>query len=665
MINQKDREEVIKLLDNSDESVTLEDLFMFDLSPYYNEKKDESFFSKQLEFIQEKNELSHNKKISFTSEQIRIYNGIVENNRTIISAPTSFGKTMLVKEYIFNHQPNIIVFIVPTNSLADELLEDFTALFSDLGYTIFDSIKKVETVNDKSIFIGTQEKYYKILEYYIDKIDLFVIDEAYKLSDQIKGSREVILNRVFIDTINISKQIILLMPLVNSINGLEQLKFNILKSDYAPVAKYFNSIEHLDQRIKEDIQNVEKNNLIYFSSPKKLEDFYIKNLKEIELPIEITDIWIKRVEDDFHPDWLPIQALKIGIGVHYGPMPKFIQKKVIDLFNNSLIKNLLSTSSIIEGVNTPTESIYIVSSKDILGNKNLVKYKNLIGRAGRLGQHKVGYIYYDTKHKEQFEKANIPYEQIDIVFVLENSAEIIEINREDSFDKALDISKDSSNENPSTPKPYLEHSNYENVPQIEVSKLLNKHGFTVNQLKIFLDYVQTKPKYFLGIIGKIEHGIDTDCFNIVLNSRFATFTAMVDELAPKKMNIDISQIISSLIEMIYNIIPFKIIPLINFTIDINDLYNEYNGINLLSDDVIKEANKKKAQFYSKFIGIDNPKNESLIIINKLFEYGIPYQRVKPYLEIITEKLPNKFSIYDIKKIIFADESMNDLRVYFE
>ena len=665
MINQKNREELIKLLDSSDETVTLEDLFMFDLSPYYDEKKDESFFSKQLEFIQEKNELSHNTNISFTSEQIRIYNGIVESERTIISAPTSFGKTMLVKEFIFKDQPNIIVFIVPTNSLADELLEDFTTLFSALGYTIFDSTKKVETISDKSIFIGTQEKYYKILEHYIDKIDLLVIDEAYKLSDKIKGSREVILNRVFIDTINISKKIILLMPLVNSISGLDQLKFNILKSDYAPVAKNFNSIENLDQRIKEDIQNVEKNNLIYFSSPKILEDFYIKNLKEIELPIKITDIWVKRVEDDFHPDWLPIQALKIGIGVHYGPMPKFIQKKVIDLFNTLLIKNLLSTSSIIEGVNTPTKNIYIVSSRDILGDKNLVKYKNLIGRAGRLGQHKVGNIYYDTKHKQQFEKANIPYEQIDIVFVLEDSAEIIEINREDLFYKTADKSKDSSNENLITPKPYLEYSNYENVPQIEVSKLLNKHGFTVNQLKIFLDYAQTKPKYLLGFIGKIEHGIDVVCFNIAINSRFSTFKQMVDELASKKSNIDISQIISSLIEMIYNIIPFKIIPLINFTIDINDLYNEYNGLDLLSDNIIKEANRKKAQFYSKFIGIDNPKNESLIIINKLFEYGIPYQRVNSYLEIITEKLPNKFSIYDIKKIIFADESMTDLRIYFE
>lgn len=33
MINQKNREEVIKLLDNSEENVTLEDLFLFDLSP--------------------------------------------------------------------------------------------------------------------------------------------------------------------------------------------------------------------------------------------------------------------------------------------------------------------------------------------------------------------------------------------------------------------------------------------------------------------------------------------------------------------------------------------------------------------------------------------------------------------------------------------------------
>src|SRR6478672_152129 len=96
-INQTNREEIIKLLDQGNSKVKLEDLFLFDLSPYYEEKEDDSFFSKQLEFIQQKNSLKHNRKISFTREQINIYEKIAENNRSIVSAPTSFGKTMLIK----------------------------------------------------------------------------------------------------------------------------------------------------------------------------------------------------------------------------------------------------------------------------------------------------------------------------------------------------------------------------------------------------------------------------------------------------------------------------------------------------------------------------------------------------------------------------------------
>src|SRR5690606_26777738 len=133
-----------------------------------------------------------------TPEQIRIYNGIIENNRSIVSAPTSFGKTMLIKEYIFNYQPNKVVFIVPTNSLADELIDDFDAIFKSLDYSIFDIIKIESDIDAKSIFIGTQEKYYQIHQKYKNHIDLFVIDEAYKLSDKVNSSREVILNRTFI-----------------------------------------------------------------------------------------------------------------------------------------------------------------------------------------------------------------------------------------------------------------------------------------------------------------------------------------------------------------------------------------------------------------------------------------------------------------------------------
>lgn len=665
MINQSNREELIKLLDKSENNVKLEDLFLYDLSPYYIEKENDSFFSKQLEYILDKNVLKHNPQISFTSEQIKIYNGIVENNRTIVSAPTSFGKTMLVKEYIYNHQPNKVVFIVPTNSLADELLDDFKKLFQEFDYIIFDSIKESVKINVKSIFIGTQEKYYKLIKEY-DEVDLFVIDEAYKLTDSIKGSREVILNRSLIDTINKSKKIILLMPLVNSIIGLDRLKFKLLKTEYAPVAKNFHSVKNLTSKIIKDVKSETEINLIYFNSPKDLEKFYLKNLKDVIKSINIDSNWIKRVEEDFHPDWLPIYAIKSGFGIHYGPMPKFVQRKVLSLFNDSFLKNLLSTNSIIEGVNTPTKNIYITTSRDILGDKNLVKFKNLIGRAGRLGKHKVGNIFYDEKNKDKFEKANIPFEGIDIEFKIDNLDDVIEINRIDEYYSTLNSSDEYQIENSNNYKINIDNTNFQFVPAKEISILLDKHGFTVNKLKTFLDYTENENIFFLGIIGKVYKNIDTKCLKVVLDNRLIKFDQMVEELFSKENGkIERTKIISSLIDMIYNVMPFNIIPLINFTIDINNLYKEHNGKNLLKDKILNEAKGKKAQFYSKFIGIEEPTIESLVILNKLFEYGIPYLRMKLYITDLTEGLPDKFSILDIKKIIFEKDSMKDLRIYFE
>jgi len=664
MIDQKNREDIIKLLDESKDNISIEDLFLFDLSPYYNDKLDDSFFSKQLEYIQDKNQLKHNSKISFTSEQLKIYNGIVEHNRSIVSAPTSFGKTMLIKEYIFNYQPRKVVFIVPTNSLADELLDDFKVLFTDSDYVIFDSVKSLEVISEKSIFIGTQEKYYNLKGFYQDKIDLFVIDEAYKLTDSIKGSREVILNRSFIDTLENSEKMILLMPLVNSITGLENFNFQILKSDYAPVAKSFNSIKKLDQTISQEISKNEITNLIYFNSPKELEKVYLKNLRSIKNSVELNDGWIQRVEEDFHSEWIPIQALKSGIGIHYGPMPKFIQKKVIDLFKSNQIKSVLATNSIIEGVNTPTKSIYIYSSRDLLGGKNLVKYKNLIGRAGRLGEHKVGNIYYFEKHQSQFDSANVSYKDIDIQFLLENKTDIIEINRDENFDKEITSEGNTSQEE--RLQKHLENSSYSTIPSKEIITLLNNHGFTVNKFTILLEYIaNTEKVVLLGLIGKLVGKIDLNTLNVTLSSRLKSFNAMVHELHLKNRQNFKSEVISTLIDMIYNFLPFKIIPLINFIIEIDDLYKKYTSENLLPTSVIVEAKTKKAQFYSKFIGLDNPTHDTVVIMNKLFEYGIPYQRANPFLEIIAVSLPDKFSIHDIKKIIFENEDMNDLRVYFE
>ena len=286
MINQTRRETVIKLLDSATENINLEDLFLFGLSPYYKEKLNDTFFSKQIEYQKDRDELKHSeKKISFASEQKEIYEQILDdtNDKLIISAPTSFGKTMLIKEYIYNEQPDSVVFVVPTNSLADELIDDFANIYTELGYTIYDTIKEDKAIQTKSIFIGTQEKFYQIYQGRNMSIDLFVIDEAYKLGDELNGSREVILNRTFVDTLNKAKRTILLLPLVNSIDGASHLNFKILKSDYSPVAKNFikkNNSAFDSFIIKKIIEN--DGGRIYWVSTDQQGDFRVGDLFKIE-----------------------------------------------------------------------------------------------------------------------------------------------------------------------------------------------------------------------------------------------------------------------------------------------------------------------------------------------------------------------------------------------
>lgn len=353
-------------------------------------------------------------------------------------------------------------------------------------------------------------------------------------------------------------------------------------------------------------------------------------------------------------------------------MPKFIQKKVIDLFNNSEIKTLLATSSVIEGVNTPTKNIYITTATQILGDKNIIKFKNLIGRAGRLGIHKVGNVFYKEIHKQQFEKANVPYEDIQLNFIINYQLEIIEINREEEYkaannnegleNKSEDLYKEKT-------KGYLEDSNYGKVPLEEISKLLNNYGFTIKQFKKLTEYITSQNINLFGILGKLKSS-DKDIYsvNTILNSEYTSIRSMVEQLKleSKFSSLDNTKLVSITIKMIYSVIPHRVIPAIEFILELDKVYKIYNKKHLLSASVLKEANIKKALFYIKFIGETNVNiEESKKIIIKLFEYGIPYFRVKEHLARISERVPNNFSIYDIKKIIFDDDAMADLKIYFE
>lgn len=91
--------------------------------------------------------------LSLHPEQMRVLNLIKDNNGLIFSAPTSFGKTFVVFEYIAREQPKNVVLIVPTLALVDEykqkILKNIETRFWSIRFIRALILKKNMILNTK------------------------------------------------------------------------------------------------------------------------------------------------------------------------------------------------------------------------------------------------------------------------------------------------------------------------------------------------------------------------------------------------------------------------------------------------------------------------------------------------------------------------------------
>ena len=115
--------------------------------------------------------------------------------KLFLSAPTSFGKTFLLKEIIYRHRENYsnIVIVLPTVALLIEVAEeidDFNEKHS-LGYTIYNSIYRDLELSERNIFILTPERVLRLLAIVPDiELDFFFFDEIYKIDEDVALSSE-------------------------------------------------------------------------------------------------------------------------------------------------------------------------------------------------------------------------------------------------------------------------------------------------------------------------------------------------------------------------------------------------------------------------------------------------------------------------------------------
>lgn len=347
----------------------------------------------------------------FHLEQLQILRLLEAGKNVIVSAPTSFGKSLLIEEMVASRKHRNIVIIQPTLALLDETRKKL--LKYKQFYKLLVRTSQIPNADSGNIFLFTAER---VNEYSLfPKIDFVIVDEFYKLSGKRDDERSSSLNCALYYLLKkYDPQFYLLGPNIDSISKGFAKNFNaeFVKSDYSLVASktidywklYQAEFESTgktarkEHRLFELLDKlIEEQTIIYCSSPPRvraLSQKYVKHLEELgrkrpnhNYPL---NDWIRQ---NVNPEWNILDSLAFNIGIHDGALQKHISTSIIDYFNQGSLKYLFCTSTIIEGVNTSARNIiYFDDTKG--GNPiDFFDYSNIKGRAGRMMEHYVGNIY--------------------------------------------------------------------------------------------------------------------------------------------------------------------------------------------------------------------------------------------------------------------------------
>ena len=329
-------------------------------------------------------------------EQKNLSELIFSKKNVIVSAPTSFGKSLLIEEIVASGVYKNIVIIQPTLALLDETRIKLRKY--EEKYKIIVRTSQEAAQEKGNIFLLTAER---VLEYEnMPCIDLLIIDEFYKLSKKREDNRANILNIAFLRiTKNPNCRFYLLGPNIDRISEgfIEKYDAVFYKTTYSLVCteskdKYSEVKTKKGGKVQqEDIFKVldflDDQSLIFCSSPstaRGLAFAYGRHLEEKGIHKDNSIPLIEWIYDNLSVEWSLAHCLANEIGVHDGSMPKHITNATIKYFNEGRIKYLFCTNTIIEGVNTSAK--YVVYYDNKIGTRDVdyFDYSNIRGRAGRL-----------------------------------------------------------------------------------------------------------------------------------------------------------------------------------------------------------------------------------------------------------------------------------------
>lgn len=366
--------------------------------------------------------------------------GLLDGNHLVVSAPTSSGKTMVAEiaaiSSYFNSGKS--VFLLPLKALVNDKYAEFLSKYEEYGLRI---IKATGDYSDQiadfmkgkyDIALLTYEKFTSLLlanPNVLHGMGLVVVDEAQMLSDKGRGQ-----NLEFLLTLlkvrrseGIEPQLVLLSAVIGDTNGLERwLNAGLLVSRERPVPlkegiitgdgnyKYIDtdSSEKVEQRFitpyrdKNSDQDVIKplvaklvadgEKVIVFKTIRAETVATARYLANVLQTPPATDVISALPQGDQSASTKAlIECLGKGVAFHNSNLEPSERLVIEEAFraSDSPLRVIVATTTLAMGINTPASTV-IISGLEHPGNPPtpyaVAEYKNMVGRAGRLGFSETG-----------------------------------------------------------------------------------------------------------------------------------------------------------------------------------------------------------------------------------------------------------------------------------
>lgn len=358
-------------------------------------------------------------RIVRTREQLALQAFNSSHSQAAIIAPTSYGKSEMLIDRALASLPGAVCVVVPSKALIAQTKADIMRAMSwtEVSARV---VTHPEAYSNEPSFIAvlTQERLHRLfVDYPSLRLDHLLVDEAQNvLADDTRSlelSQVILIARQRNEDLGIAYYTPFLEnpEALRHVNGADDRVHARTVNEQVKVERFHAAeiggrIRIFDQFLTRTFDTTETlpeddaaavvslagdRTIVYLNKPRDAQEMAVRlaaEIGEVELS-PIAEKAIRAIADLVDEDYLLIDVIRSGVLFHHGQIPEVLRQYVENLFreDHSVQRRyLVTTSTLLEGVNTPADTMVLMSpgkGPRYLGRSS---FRNLVGRVARFSQ---------------------------------------------------------------------------------------------------------------------------------------------------------------------------------------------------------------------------------------------------------------------------------------